>query len=141
MEFAVGDQVLISTRNLQLEGTRKLKPRFVGPFKVTAKVGSTAYKLDLQGRFATLHPVLHVSQLRKHLPGGSSPAPPAPVERDGNLEFEIEHISRHRRRGRQFEYLVRWEGYGPEHDEWMTEDNLVHARSILEAYKTANGLL
>ena len=47
MEFSVGDHVLLSTKNLQIEGTRKLKPRFVGPFRVTAKVGPAAYKLDL----------------------------------------------------------------------------------------------
>ena len=31
-------------------------------------------------------------------------------------------------------------GYVPEHDDWLHEDGLGHARSILEQYKRANGL-
>ena len=44
----VGDQVLRSTKNLILkhaERSRKLTPRWVGPFTVVQKVGSLAYKL------------------------------------------------------------------------------------------------
>ena len=92
--------MLLSTKNLHLEGARKLKPRFVGPFRVKTKIGPTAYELDLQGRFASLHPVVHVSQLRRHEEGGSSPAPPQPVERDGELEYVVEAIMKHRSRGR-----------------------------------------
>ena len=48
VEFDVGDQVLLSTRNLKLLApSRKLQDRFVGPFTVVAKVGPVAYRLDL----------------------------------------------------------------------------------------------
>ena len=32
--FDVGDKVLLSTRNLNLTGSRKLKDKYVGPFVV-----------------------------------------------------------------------------------------------------------
>ena len=38
-------------------------------------------------------------------------------------------------------YLVRWTVYGPEHDEWLHEDELGHAGNILDQYKQANGLV
>jgi hypothetical protein len=41
MEFKVGDQVLLSTKNLKLPGAKKkLSARFVGPFQVRDLVGS-----------------------------------------------------------------------------------------------------
>ena len=48
VEFEVGDRVFLSTRNLRLlTPSRKLQDRFVGPFKIVAKVGPVAYRLDL----------------------------------------------------------------------------------------------
>ena len=50
-EREVGNWVLLSTSNLHLATVCKLCQRFVGPLKVLQRVGKTAYKLDLQGRF------------------------------------------------------------------------------------------
>ena len=66
MSFAVGDKVLLSTRNLNLTGLRKFKDKFVGPFVVQQRIGEVAYKLDLCSHAAlcNVHPVFHVSLLR-----------------------------------------------------------------------------
>ena len=66
MSFAVGDKVLLSTRNLNLAGSRKLKDKFIVPFVVQQRIGEVAYKLDLLSRAAlrNVHPVFHVSLLR-----------------------------------------------------------------------------
>ena len=61
--------VLLSTKTLRLPGTRKLHPRWVGPFKALQHVGSVAYKLDLEGRFSSLHPTFYTSYLKPHQPG------------------------------------------------------------------------
>ena len=103
----MGDWVLLSTRNLHLVAVRKLQQRFVGPFPVFQRVGQTAYKLDLKGRFVGVHDVLHVSQLRPHVPGGSSAAPPDPVEVDGEAQYEVECLLRHRAQRGGTRYLVR----------------------------------
>ena len=52
LEFKAGQKVLLSTKNLKLPGSRKLHPRWVGPFKVLQRIGAAAYKLDLAGRFS-----------------------------------------------------------------------------------------
>ena len=66
MSFAVGDKVLLSTRNLNLTGLRKLKDKYVGPFVVEQRIGEVASKLDFSSCTALrkVHPVFHVSLLR-----------------------------------------------------------------------------
>lgn len=56
----------------------KLQPHFYGPFEVLAKVGSVAYKLKLPEN-SKLHPVVHVSCLKKHLGSQNSPTMPLPI--------------------------------------------------------------
>ncbi|GKC37200.1 putative reverse transcriptase domain-containing protein [Tanacetum coccineum] len=43
----------------------KLNPRYVGPFKVLAKVGAVAYKLELPQELSRVHSTFHVSNLKK----------------------------------------------------------------------------
>ena len=132
--------VLLSTKHLRLPGTRKLHPRWVGPFKVLQRVGTVAYKLDLEGRFSSLHPTFHTSYLKPHQPGGSSGAPPEPVELDGQLEYEVEAIKAHRKQGRRLKFLVQWLGYSSAHYECLKEDDLGNAQAKVRVYKQANEL-
>ena len=75
--------MLLSTCNLHLATVRKLHQCYVGPFQVLQRIGQCAYRLDLKGRFVGVHDVFHVSQLKPHVQGGSSAAPPQPVEVEG----------------------------------------------------------
>ena len=65
--FHIGDQVLLSTENLQLKNApvRKLKRRFIGPFFVIRRIGPVAYELDLPSTWR-IHPVFHTSLLRPY---------------------------------------------------------------------------
>ena len=66
MSFAVGDKVLLRTRNLNLTASCKLKDKYVGPFVVEQRIGEVAYKLDFSSRAAlrNVHAVFHVSLLQ-----------------------------------------------------------------------------
>ena len=57
----MGEEVLLSSKRLHLAGTSKLCARFVGPFSVLERVGKTAYRLDLRGRFKDVQNVFHIS--------------------------------------------------------------------------------
>ena len=67
MEFSVGDEVLLSTENLVLRNqpSSKLKQRFIGPFKIEAKISSQAYRLTLPTDMK-VHPVFHISLLKRY---------------------------------------------------------------------------
>jgi hypothetical protein len=45
----------------------KLAPRYVGPYRVCQRIGKLAYKVVLPKELAGVHPMFHVSQLRKCL--------------------------------------------------------------------------
>ena len=46
----------------------KLSPRFIEPFEILERVGTTAYRLALPPSLLGVHEVLHVSMLRKYTP-------------------------------------------------------------------------
>ena len=47
--------------------SRKLTPRFIGPYQIVEKVGEVAYQIHLLPSLANLHDIFHVSQLRKYM--------------------------------------------------------------------------
>ena len=144
MTLSVGDRVLLSTANLSLRmtGARKLMPKFVGPFKVLQRINEVAYKLELPGTMK-VHDVFHVSVLKRYEEDPNLTPPPPPTLVDGEEFYNVEHILRHRERrvGRSMrtEYLVRWEGYGPEHDTWEPHKNVASAVEPLNEYLASLG--
>jgi len=47
--------------------SRKLSPKFLGPYQISRRIGSVAYEIALPPQLANLHPVFHLSQLRKYV--------------------------------------------------------------------------
>ena len=84
--------------------------------------------------------MFHVSQLKPHIASDNSGAPPQPVEVEGEAQYEVESLLKHRTQHGGTRYLVRWKGYEPDHDEWLHDEELGHVRAIPEQYKRANGL-
>ena len=84
--------MLLDSRHLRLEGSKKFCTRFVGPFPVTARVGPVAYRLELGGQLRRVHPVFHVSLLRPFHTGGDGRPMPIPLELDEGEEFEVDHL-------------------------------------------------
>jgi hypothetical protein len=54
---------LRGTKRFHVKG--KLSPRYVGLYPIVKRIGKVAYKLELPPELAGVHPVFHVSQLRK----------------------------------------------------------------------------
>lgn len=67
---------------------------------------------------------------------------PPPDLIDGEEEFEIEAILKHRTRGRKKKlfYLVTWKGYPESENTWLTESDFANASNILLEYKEHHSL-
>jgi len=46
----------------------------------------------------------------------------------------VEEVRKHRKHGRVTQYLVHWKSYRDEHDQWIVETGLPHAREAIEEY-------
>ena len=71
LEFEAGDHVFLRVTRTTGVGralrSRKLSPKFLGPYQISMRIGPVAYEIVLPPQLANLHPVFHVSQLRKYV--------------------------------------------------------------------------
>jgi len=71
LEFAVGEHEFLRVTRITGVGrafrSRKLSPKFLGPYQISRRIGPLAYEIALPPQFANLHPVFHISQLRKYV--------------------------------------------------------------------------
>ncbi|GJT83359.1 putative reverse transcriptase domain-containing protein [Tanacetum coccineum] len=65
----------------------KLAPRFVGPFQITERIGSVAYRLRLPEELNGVHDTFHVSNLKKCLVDPTLQVPLDEIQVDDKLNF------------------------------------------------------
>jgi len=110
-----------------------------GPFTIKEEIGQGAYRLELPEGWA-IHDVFNEDLLTRckkaeFASQHKDPAPPPDIINEEE-EYKVEEIRGHRKKGRGTQFLVHWKGYGNEHDQWMTETNLQHAKEAIQDYWT-----
>jgi hypothetical protein len=133
--YQPGDQAYL--RVTPMKGTRrfgikgKLAPRYIGPFRIVARRGHVAYKLELLPQFSHIHDVFHVSQLRKCF----KESPHRAVDHEmldlqddlSYKEHPIRILDEAERRTRQktIKFLkVQWSNHTEDEATWEREDHL-----------------
>ncbi|GJS39326.1 reverse transcriptase domain-containing protein [Tanacetum coccineum] len=91
LEFEVGDKVMLKVspwKGVIRFGKRgKLNPRYIGPFKILAKVGALSYRLELSEKLSQVHSTFHVSNLKKCFVDEPLAIPLDKIQIDDKLNF------------------------------------------------------
>jgi hypothetical protein len=137
LEFQEGDQVFLRVTPTTGVGralkSKKLTPKFIGPYQISERVGTVAYRAGLPPHLSNLHDVFHVSQLRKYVPN-----PAHVVQRDDvqvrdnltvkTLPVRIEGREVKKLRGKEIPLVkVGWDGATDESLTWELESKMLES--------------
>ena len=71
VSFSAGDLVFLKVSPMKgvmrIGKKGKLVPRYIGQFEIRSKVGEVVYRLKLSPELSQIHPVFHMSKLRKYI--------------------------------------------------------------------------
>nr|GEX28206.1 putative reverse transcriptase domain-containing protein [Tanacetum cinerariifolium] len=96
LEFQVGDKVMLKVSPwkgvIRFGKQGKINPRYIRPFKIIAKVGTVAYRLELPEQLIKVHSTFHVSNLKKCLVDKPLAIPLDEIQVDDKLHFIEEPV-------------------------------------------------
>ncbi|XP_070018242.1 uncharacterized protein [Nicotiana sylvestris] len=108
----------------------KLSQRFICPFEVLRRVGKVAYKLALPPNLSGVHPVVHVSMLRRYHADLSHVLDFSVIQLDDSLAYGEEPIATIDRQDLQLRskrisvVKVQWRGQPVEETTWDSEEDM-----------------
>ncbi|XP_070017066.1 uncharacterized protein [Nicotiana sylvestris] len=108
----------------------KLSRRFIGPFEVLNRVGEVAYELALPPSLSGVHPVFHVSMLRKYHVDLSHVLNFGTIQLDESLGYDEEPVAIVDRQDRQLRskrisaVKVQWRGQPVDEATWESEEDI-----------------
>ena len=133
-EFEVGQKVLLDNADLALNRpSRKLAERYSGPFEITERIGTHAYRLKLPAYWKNVHQVWNVSKLHPYHEDPKDPnfTRPPPEVIEGEPEWEVERILDSKFAHGSLKFLVKWLGWPDAENSWQDEDDLENAPEII----------
>ena len=130
----------LENKNIQSnQPSKKLDNKRYGPFRIIKDIGLGVFQLELPESWM-IHNVFNEDLLTqcvepKFKGQHKKPVLPPTIINEEE-EYEVEEVWKHRKREQGIQYLVHWKGYGDEHDQWIAETGLPHAKQAVEDYWT-----
>jgi Integrase zinc binding domain/Chromo (CHRromatin Organisation MOdifier) domain len=135
--FTVRQKVWLDTQNIKINYHKKMAPKREGPFKVEEVLGPVTYRLKLPTTWK-VHNVFHAVLLKPYVETkvhGENFSWPIPDILDREEVYNVETILKHQRRGRSYQYLIKWEGYPISEALWEPEEAFSDDGDLLAIYK------
>ncbi|MBW0538614.1 hypothetical protein O181_078329 [Austropuccinia psidii MF-1] len=142
-ELKVGDFIQISNLNFKnIQGPKKLKDSFAGPFIIKFLHGTNALQVELSGELENKHPTFPVSLLKHYTSSDKELFPLRNKTRlkvplvDQSEEKKLLKVLKERRlRGKdEREYLVRYKNSQHE-DEWIVAEKIPSSKMFLRRFR------
>jgi len=133
-----GDIVWLLPHNIKTtRPSKKLDHKKIGPFKIWAKIRTSASKLALPPSMA-INNTFHISLLEpchdNRFPSQNK-EPPPPLQIEGEDEYELNEIIDSRLHYNKLQYRAKWKGYSPEHDKvWYPTENFNNAEHTVQRF-------
>ena len=150
LEFQIGDWVFLKVspmRGVMRFGRKgKLSPRYIGPYQIVRRIGKVAYELDLPSDLEAVHPVFHVSMLRKCIGDPSRVFPVDDIQVTEELSYEekpVAILDRQVRRLRTKDVAsvkVLWQNNNREEMTWEAEDEMKNKYPYLFPVPVGNSI-
>ncbi|WMV37485.1 hypothetical protein MTR67_030870 [Solanum verrucosum] len=108
----------------------KLSPRYIGPYRISKRIGNVTYELELPPALSAVHPVFHISMLKKCMGDPSLIIPTENIGIKDNLSYEevpVEILDRQVRKLRTKEVAsvkVLWRNRFVEEASWEAEEDM-----------------
>ncbi|XP_015081238.1 uncharacterized protein LOC107024790 [Solanum pennellii] len=97
LEFMVGERILLKVSPMKgvmrFRKKGKLSLRYIGTFEIVKRIGEVAYQLSLPPGLSGVHPVFHISMLKKYHQSGAHVIQWDSMLLDQNLTFEEETVT------------------------------------------------
>ncbi|WMV31865.1 hypothetical protein MTR67_025250 [Solanum verrucosum] len=134
LEFEIDDWVYLKVspmKGVMRFGKKgKLNPRYIGPYRIAKRIGNVAYELELPQELAAVHPVFHISMLKKCIGDPSLILPTESIKIKDNLSYEevpVQILDRQVRRLRTKDVAsvkVLWRNQFVEGATWEAEEDM-----------------
>ncbi|KAL0552393.1 hypothetical protein IC582_011502 [Cucumis melo] len=105
--------------SLRRKRNEKLSAKYFGPYKILERIRPVAYKLELP-EGALIHPVFHVSQLKK-LVGEHTDVQPTLQQLDESFVWKthpVEALDYRQTKAGEWEVMIRWDGLSIHEATW-----------------------
>ena len=140
--FEKGQKVWLDTRNFKTGHHKKITPKCEGPFEIEEVLGPVTYRLKLP-KLWKIHNVFHATLLCLYIENkiyGNNYQRPLAELLEGEEVYEVETILKHRKRGRGYQYYIKWKGYPVTEATWENKLAFSDDGNMVEQYKLQHQL-
>ncbi|QRV96830.1 Transposon Ty3-G Gag-Pol polyprotein [Ceratobasidium sp. AG-Ba] len=135
-EYKAGDKVWLVSQNVTTRRPlKKLDSKKLGPFVISEKISSHAYQLDLPKTMKSYN-VFHINLLAPFTEDKDfhrrQARPPPILTKEGEEQYEVDHVVAWEQRKNGLYYQIRWKGYDPIEDTMERAEKIAELPQIME---------